>query len=82
MVHGWYRVAAVYLSGVLAGINFMIFWILITVREMKNGSFHTGAGKPVFVDVHVNVNLIMKTPRQVLLKLFYLFVVQKYISRN
>jgi hypothetical protein len=47
MVHGWYRVAAVYLSGVLAGIHFMIFWLLITIREMKNGSFRIGAGKPV-----------------------------------
>jgi hypothetical protein len=51
MVHGWYRVAAVYLSGVLAGIQFMNFFTLklslITIREMKKGSFHTEAGKPV-----------------------------------
>jgi hypothetical protein len=72
MVHGWYRVAAVYLSGVLAGIQFMIFLpygcLIITIREMKIGSFHIGAGKPVFGDVEIN--LIMKTTRQVSLKLF------------
>ncbi len=56
MVHGWYRVAAVYLSGVLAGIQFMKFFTVrlsntITIKEMKNGSFHIGAGKPVFIDV-------------------------------
>jgi hypothetical protein len=50
MVHGWYRVAAVYLSGVLAGIQFMNFFylkVVLTIREMKKGSFHIGAGKPV-----------------------------------
>ncbi len=31
MVHGWYRVAAVYLSGVLAGIQFMKFFYLKVV---------------------------------------------------